>query len=246
MTRTATAPGRQRRALSLDGGGATAHVRVLLAHEHRLLGESMADALRVAGMDMTALVWDGHDVVLQAERTAPDVVVLRPDLPRLHGRDVCRMLKARGTVQAVMVVDDHPDLDRLFEWVTSGVDGYVCLSAGLDAITDAVRRVLEGEMVLPSGLLRDLLQRLVTHRREVDHARSRLDQLTRREREVLELLALGSSQGAVARTLGISVNTVRTHVQNMLSTLEVHSRLEAVTLALSSGWLDTPQMAEVP
>lgn len=213
-------------------------VRVLLAHEHRLIGEALADVMAVEGLEVAALVSDGRDAVLQADRVSPDVVVLRPDLPRLAGLEVCRRIRASGSARGVVVLDDDHDIERLLQWVKAGADGYVPLAEDLDDVVDAVRRVADGEMVLPPDLLRGLLQRLVVHRREADRAWGRLEQLTRREREVLEQLALGVDQGQVADTLGISTHTVRTHIQNILGTLQVHSRLEAVTLALTSGWLE--------
>lgn len=216
----------------------TPPVRVMIAHEHRLVGESLADALLAEGLQVVAVTSDGRDAVLQAERATPDVVVLRPDLPRLHGHDVCRHMKATDTAGAVMVLDDEPSVDHVFEFVMSGADGYVSQSDDLQVIVDGLRKAASGEMVLPPSLLRGLMERLVAHQREVTDAQARVQELTPREREVLELLVTGASREALAENLGISVNTVRTHIQNILGRLGVHSQLAAVTLAITSGWLD--------
>jgi len=113
--------------------------------------------------------------------------------------------------------------------------GYVTKESGLDQLVEATRAVHRGETRVPSKMLGPLLGRLIHRQRDEDEAMRKLSRLTRREREVLALMMRGADNAVIAQALTISPETARTHIQNILGKLGLHSRLEAVAFASGNG-----------
>lgn len=210
-------------------------VRLVLADPRRLIREAVAEAMRLDhDIDVVATAGDARAVVLQADRTKPDVVALTGVLV---GRlaPVCTTLRQIDPRPRVLVIDGAPDDKALLEAIEAGVDGYLTTTSGLDAVADAVRGLARGESVVPPFMLGPLLRRLIDGQREAASASERLVALTPREREVLALLVDGLDDERMARQLVISPETARTHVQRILRKLDVHSRVEAITMVAQSG-----------
>lgn len=125
----------------------------------------------------------------------------------------------------------------LLEVLDAGANGYLTRDAPLAELIRATRAVHGGETLVPPKMLGPLLSSLLRRKRDQDRAFERLARLTVREREVLALLAQGSDNDGIARALVISPQTARTHIQNILGKLEVHSRLEAAAFVTRSGLL---------
>lgn len=212
---------------------------VLVTHEHLLMRECLADTL-AAEPDLTvvAATGDGRHAVLDAQRTAPDIVILRPSLPRLSAVAACEQIKRTVDGTHVLVLADREEPALLLEAVEAGADGYVTFGGGIDKLVSAMRRIHRGETVVPPLLLGSLLRDLIVRRRAAHRSLQRFIDLTGREKEVLGLLVAGCDRDAIAAELGISPETSRTHIQNLIGKLGVHSRLEATALAVTSGWTE--------
>ena len=167
--------------------------------------------------------------------TPPPVVLLDASLAEGAVQHPCAEVKTYAPASKVVVIDDHPQPPVLLAAVRAGADGYVTRDEPLDAVVDAVRRVSAGEARVPTRMLAGLLRDLSAQQRQSETAMALLMKLTRREKEVLELLVDGCDHEAVADILTISPQTARTHIQNVLSKLGVHSRLEAAALAVEHG-----------
>lgn len=212
---------------------------VLVTHEHRLLRDCLVEAFTAQDdLRVVAQTGDGRDAVLDAQRTCPGIVLLRPVLPRLPVTDACTAIKQAVASSRVLVIADDDDSTLLLETIEAGADGYVSLTGDLDDLLAAVRRVGRGETVVPPLLLGHMLRQLILRRRRTERTFQRFLDLTPREKEVLSLLVEGCDQETVAAELFISAQTARTHIQNLISKLGVHSRLEAAALAVTNGWLD--------
>jgi DNA-binding NarL/FixJ family response regulator len=133
----------------------------------------------------------------------------------------------------VLGVDE--DCRRLVDLLDAGANGYLTREAPLAELIDATRAIHRGETLIPPRMLGPLLSALLHRRKEQDHAHDRLSRLTRREREVLALLASGADNESIAGVLVISPQTARTHIQNILGKLSVHSRLEAAAFVTQNG-----------
>jgi DNA-binding NarL/FixJ family response regulator len=138
----------------------------------------------------------------------------------------------------VIVFSGQEDERVLLEAMEAGASGYLSKEAPLADLINAARAVHRGEALVPPRMLGALLQRIIHRRRERDEALKRMTNLTRREREVLGFLALGADNDMIAQRLVISPETARTHVQNVLGKLHVHSRLEAAAFVTQNGILD--------
>lgn len=216
-----------------------APTRVLLADPLHLVRETLAGALRDDGaIEIVGEVSAGREAVRTTVRLRPDVAVLRAALPGLSGPDACRAIGQAGVGTQVIIVDDAATIEGALAAVEAGATGYVALDGDLDGFVEDLHRAAGGETILPPRMLGRLLRRLIIVRRQRSRMLERYLRLTPREREVLTLLVSGCDQDTVATRLVISPETARSHIQSVLTKLEVGSRHEAVALAVHQGWVD--------
>ena len=180
--------------------------------------------------------------VADAERLVPDVTVLH--FEGTVGIDVCATMKAAETPTRVLVIAMTEGPQQLMSAVEAGADGFVAVENGLVDVLAAVRQLYAGQAWIPPAMLGTLLGDLIHRRRAENTAAERIGRLSRRELEVLAGLADGTDPRVIAERMFLSPNTVRTHVQNLMQKLEVHSRLEAVRVAMDAGVLGTQRHNE--
>jgi DNA-binding NarL/FixJ family response regulator len=214
-------------------------IRILVADGHSLFRESVIVVLRAEqDLAIVADARDGDQLATEISLARPDVVILDLNLPGCDGVHAVRLVKEHASDCRILALADHEDQRALLEVVEAGASGYLTKDCPLAELIDATRAVARGEIVIPRWMLGTLLSHLVRRRRERDEALRRMSRLTRREREVLALLTDGADNEAIAEKLFISPETARTHVQNLLGKLEVHSRLEAAAFVVGNGILD--------
>ncbi len=219
--------------------GAPGPVRILIGDGHSLFREALSAALAVEpGLEVVSEARDGIEAVAEAERTSPEVAVLDSELPNCDGVRATRLIRDRVVGCRVVLLAAEEDLQTLADAVHAGVNGYLTKASPLGELVEAIRAVHRGDTLVPARMLGGLLQRLLQQRRAHDAAARRLARLTPREREVLTLLAQGGDNDSIARVLVISPQTARTHIQNVLVKLGVHSRLEAAAVAIQNGLVD--------
>jgi two-component system, NarL family, nitrate/nitrite response regulator NarL len=200
-----------------------------------LFADAIAAAMGDDGLDVAGSVRDGAGAIEFLERESVDVVLMDIGLPDRSGLAVARDILERWPDTKVLAVTALDDPRAADDAMRMGFAGYVTKDTSVERFTASVRAVMEGQVVLP--------RRLVSGGRQVDMSDGfalLVDQLTPREHEVLALLVQGADGGEIARRLGISRNTVRTHVQSILTKLQVHSRLEAATLAVRHRLVPIP------
>lgn len=139
-----------------------------------------------------------------------------------------------------LVLHNDSDVAVLTACLEAGASGFHTKDLSLDELGAALDAMLRGEAVIPRLMLGGLLKDLIHRRRQDDAADERYGRLTRREREILVIVAAGGDRDDIARTLFISPQTARTHIQNVLTKLDVHSRLEAANFAVEHGYADAP------
>jgi DNA-binding NarL/FixJ family response regulator len=218
---------------------AGSEVRVLLADGHSLFREALITAL--AGESDLAVVGearDGLEAVAEAARTSPHVAVLDADLPNGDGVRAAWLIRDRVPDCRIVILSSDEDAEVLTSAVEAGAHGYLTKASPLTDLVEAIRSVHRGDTLVPARMLGSLLERLINRRQAHDEAMRRLSRLTSREREVLNLLAQGGDNDSIAQSLVISPQTARTHIQNVLVKLGVHSRLEAAALAIRNGVMD--------
>ncbi|MFL5737416.1 MAG: response regulator [Actinomycetota bacterium] len=216
-------------------------IRVLLADEHSLFREAMRIALETAAdMHVEAEAKNGDDAVAEAERTRPQLALIDSALKDVDGIQTTRMIRDGVPSCQVLVLSSEPDERTLARAIEAGANGYLTKAAPLSELLRAARAIADGETVIPKEMLGPLLATLIGGRNQRERAFERVNRLTRREREVLSLLADGADNHAIAATLVISPQTARTHIQNVLTKLGVHSRLEAAAFARDRRMLIEP------
>ncbi len=198
-----------------------------------------AQAIRVAledlGEEVLDVVTTGGEAVASVRRTKPDIVLMDIALPDQSGLTVGRAILEEWPDAKIIALTALSDRAAVEEALRIGFRGYITKNTPVAQFVNSLQSVLDGHIVLPHRLG-------PTGERSVaeDEVALLADQLTSREREVLGLLVEGADGLTVATKLGISRNTVRTHVQNILMKLQVHSRLEAATFAVRHRLVQVP------
>jgi DNA-binding NarL/FixJ family response regulator len=213
-------------------------VRLLLADEQCLFREAVRTVLEKTGkFVVVAEAADGREAVAVAIDAQPDVALVTADLP-VDGVDVTRAIKDQVPDCRILVLAAREDQDTLLEALEAGASGYLTRESPLSELIEAARLVHRGDILVPPRMLGGLLARLIVRHREEKEASRRVALLTRREKEVLGLLAGGAGKNAIAKALVISPETARTHVQNILEKLGVHSQHEAAAFVRQNGFLE--------
>jgi len=215
------------------------NVRILIADEQALFREAVRMILSTeADFDVVAEAGTGFNSVAEAERTRPTVAIVDSRLPGGGVSRTTREIRDRVPECKVLWLSGQDHQRGLLEAVEAGASGYVTKESALSELIEAVRAVVRGETIIPPLMLGSLLANLMGRRRDLDQAFERISRLTPREIQVLRLLVDGADNEGIGRALLISPQTARTHVQNVLAKLQVHSRLEAAAFVTQRGMLD--------
>jgi DNA-binding NarL/FixJ family response regulator len=198
--------------------------KTLIVDDHRLFAEVLRASLEDLGLDLLPPASDGAEAMIALRTRAPELVLIDLGLPDINGLELGRRMLAERPGLKMVVVTALPDMDAVTEAIRLGFSGYVTKDTPLLQFLASVRSVLDGQVVVTHRPAPELT--LVE-----DGEAFLLQQLTRRERDVLALLMEGAGAADIAGRLSVSRNTVRTHVQNILMKLQVHTRLQAVAFA---------------
>ncbi len=213
-------------------------LKVLVASEDRLFRETMSIALeQEPDLVVVAEAADGDAAIAAAATLDAEVVVLSAGLPGFEGARPSCLLKDHAPECRIVVLADVQDQGLLTDGLGCGASGYLTKDCSLSELVEAIRGVARGEVLVPPTMLGPLLSELIERRDDHEQAVLKLAALSPRERQVLGLVARGMKASAIAETLVISVETARTHVQNTLTKLGVHSRLEAASFVIEYGLL---------
>ncbi len=220
----------------------TTVITLLICDDHRLLTDALVN---IVGFDdgiklVADPVDNGQDAIALCAEHRPDVVMMDIDLRGdLDGIEATRRIKRVSPLTNVVVVSGQRRPTVLVEAVEAGAAGFLDKNTAVDDLLATIRAAAAGEVLVDPAVLASLLPRLAAERQSTQDVNARLARLTAREREVLGLMAAGCRNDAIAARLVISTPTVRTHAQNILLKLGVHSQLEAVALAARNSQLPT-------
>ena len=215
-------------------------IRVLLVDDHQLLTDSLA---RVLGGEADMVVVGVAGSVAQARKLAHermDVVLMDYRLPDGTGADATRSIKERWPTARVVMLTAVQDDETVLESIQAGADGYLTKDRAADDVVQAVRAAYAGETLLPRSVIVEIARRVAAAKDRGDD-RKMIEPLTPRELEVLRALTDGLSTPEICERLYIAPNTLRTHVQNIMGKLRVHSKLEAVAFALKNRLVEPPR-----
>lgn len=209
--------------------------RVLLADDHPIYRDGLRLMLDSTGkVEVVGAAPDGATAVEMAARLRPDVVVMDLQMPRLGGVDATRRILAARPETGVLVLTMHEDDESVFAAMLAGARGYLVKGADQHEILRAVSAVAGGEVIFGpalAGRVADYFARIAS----APPPGEPFPQLTARERDVLELIALGLPNPAIAERLGLSPKTVRNNVSTVFAKLQVADRAEAILRARDAG-----------
>lgn len=220
-------------------------IKVLIVDDQRTFGEALQLALgREKDLRIVDVVTDGGSAVRAVEQHHPDVVLMDVVMPGMSGIEATRRIKESEPEAQVLILSGYEDEFLLARAVQAGALGMLRKTQAVVDIGRAVRAANKGKPLHDDAEIEGALRRL-RHRRAQDASDvARLARLTPREREILQGLAERRANGELARELGMSPYTLRTHVQNILTKLGVHSKLEALVLAIHHGVVSTVEIGE--
>jgi two-component system, NarL family, response regulator LiaR len=210
-------------------------IRVLIVDDHAVVRGGLRTFLDLQDeIEVVAEAEDGDGAVSAVERLRPDVVLLDLVMPRGGGLPAIRQIRERSPATRVIVLTSFLDDDKLFPAVRAGAAGYLLKDVQPDELVTAIRKVAAGEALLHPAAAARLMAELAADGERRD-ARTLL---TNREREVLELVARGMPNKLIARELGISEKTVKTHMSNVLAKLGLTDRTQAALYAVREGLVE--------
>ncbi|MGC8626976.1 MAG: response regulator [Acidimicrobiales bacterium] len=215
-------------------------IRVLVADDQALFRRGISVVLGASSdIDVVGEAADGEEAVSKAEELVPDVVLMDVRMPVMGGIEATRRVKRLLPATKVLMLTVSDEDEDLFESVKAGASGYLLKEIAIVEVAETVRAAVRGQSPVSPSMtsallaeLRDLSSR-VTERNDMGPAG-----LTGREVQVLRLIARSKSNKDIASALGISENTVKNHVRNILEKLHLHSRMEAATYAWRRHLLD--------
>ena len=207
-------------------------MKILIADDHALFRDSLRSLLEAHGFELLGEARNGREAVELARKLNPDVVLMDLSMPEMDGLAATKLISAEQPDVKVVILTASDEDSKLFEAIKSGAQGYLLKNLESEEFFSLLEGVKRGEPALTPALARKLLQEFARPA-QASAPQQDPDALTDREREVLELLVNGvTSNRRLAKQLGVSENTVKFHVRNILDKLRLHNRAEVVGYAL--------------
>jgi NarL family two-component system response regulator LiaR len=214
----------------------TDKIRVVIADDHIVVREGTRELLEKAGdLEIVGEAGDGEEVVRLVKELKPDVIILDVAMPRLSGIEAARQCKAISPKTAVLILTAYEYDQYIFALLEAGADGYLLKDVPSQRLIEAVRAVHAGELVLHPVAARKAQKYFLGAGGK--HHEPRVQLLTDRETEVLQLMARGHSNPQIASELKLSRRTVQSHLRNIFNKLKADSRTQAVIAGLKKGYL---------
>ena len=208
-------------------------IRVIVADDHHLVRQGIRALLeRADDIEVVGEAADGQEAIELVQRLNPDVLVVDIAMPRLDGTQATERVRALGVATQVVILSMHSDETLVRQTLRSGAKGYLLKQSVTEELLLAVRAAVRGEIYLSPAISAPLLDEFLALQTE---ERRPFDLLTPREREVLQLIAEGHTNTAIARMMNVTVKTVEKHRTSLMSKLRVHDVAGLVRVAIKQG-----------
>lgn len=218
-----------------DEGHAPKPIRVLLVDDHRILREGVRALLAdEPGIDVVGEAEDGESAIAQADRLAPDVILMDMVMPRLGGLEATARIKQLHPGIMILIMSMHDNDEYVQQVIKAGASGYVLKGVAADDLVRAIKAVRDGAPFVDPAIAAKLVEDYV-HRVRGELPDDPGQLLTPREQEILKLVADGQSNHEIAARLYLSKKTVETHRANIMRKLDLHDVTELIKYALRRG-----------
>lgn len=206
-------------------------VKIIVYEDNTTLRESLSSLLSLEGnYRLVASYADCRDVAAQVKEADPDVVLMDIDMPEVNGIEAVKRIRAFNNRVQIIMLTVFDDNNHVFEAMYAGANGYLLKKYVSDKLIGAIREVLDGGAPMSPSIARMVISNMQQPSPQVAENDY---QLTQREKETLQLLSKGNSFKLIAAELGISIDTVRTHIKRIYDKLHVRSQIEAVSKAIN-------------
>ena len=207
-------------------------IRLMLADDHRMLREGLRRSMIDQGFDVVGEARDGEEAIRLAEELRPEVILMDVTMPEVDGVEATRQIRASQPDIKIVMLTMHADQDVLTSAIRAGASGYLVKDCSTEEIASAVRMAVSGETAISPQLAASMLDEV----RRLDRPSNDEERIvTRREEEVLQLIADGCSTPEVAEKLYISQKTVKNHLASIYQKLDARDRTQAVLQAVRMG-----------
>ncbi|MDC2867145.1 MULTISPECIES: response regulator [unclassified Bacillus (in: firmicutes)] len=214
-------------------------IRIMIVDDQSLVRDGLAMLLNLRPeLEVVGTASDGEEAVQNAEQFQPEIILMDIRMPRANGVEGTRLIRERFPHIKVLMLTTFNDSELIFEALEQGASGYLLKDMATDTIVQAILTVHAGGVVLPQDMTAEIVKEL--KRAKVDsiaeqHAPKQIEQLTEREVEVLRELGYGLNNKEIAEKLFITEGTVKNHVSNIISKLELRDRTQAAIFAVRYG-----------
>jgi DNA-binding NarL/FixJ family response regulator len=210
-------------------------ITIFLADDHAVLRDSLQFLLGAqADFTVVGVAGNGRDAVQQVAQLRPDVAILDIAMPEMNGIEAARQIRQVCSSTQVIILSMHRTPEHISQALQAGAQGYLVKESASDEVIEAVRAVHAGKRYMSQGLSDVAIEYYVSLHRD-DAVRSRLDSLTAREREILQLLAEGRSSPEIADLLSLSPRTVDSYRSRIMQKLDIHHLPGLVRFAIQHG-----------
>lgn len=205
---------------------------IVIADDHVMMREGIKQLLEFDGsIKVIGEAGDGIECLKVLENTIPDVLLLDINMPHMNGLEVLKEIKKRRIDLGVLILTVHNEVEYLVKAVDIGVDGYILKDSESSELKKAIESVINGDKYIQPSLIPGLNSRLINR----DSDKDKLEQLTKRELEVLILIANGMFNKEIAIELNISERTVKNHISNIFKKIDVADRTQAAVFAIKNN-----------
>lgn len=210
------------------------NITTMIVDDHELIREGIKQLLELEEeIDVVAQTGDGEEAITMAMEYSPDIILLDINMPRMNGIDVLRRLKDLGLKSKVIMLTIHKDREYLLETMKIGANGYVLKDSDAEGLVRAIKDVRNGKTYIQPSIASLLVDDISNE--ESNKSVLKVNSLTKREYEVLTLIAEGLSNKDIADKLYISEKTVKNHVSSIFKKIEVNDRIQAAIFAFKNN-----------
>lgn len=207
-------------------------VKVMIADDHSMIREGLKQLLELEGdFEVVAEACDGLECLDKLASVIPDILLLDINMPNMNGLEVLQKLKEKKIKVKVLVLTVHNEVEYLLKAVDIGVNGYLLKDSESAELKKAILAVVSGEDYIQPSLIPALNSKMIDRNKD----NVKIESLTRREMDVLKLLAVGMYNKEVAEQLDISERTVKNHVSNIFKKINVTDRTQAAVFAIRNN-----------
>lgn len=208
-------------------------MRVLLAEDHQIVRQGVRGLLEKAGHEVVGEASDGQEAVKLARTLFPDIAVLDVAMPRLNGLDTAREIRSLSPKTRTILLTMYTDKAYILQAMKVGAKGYVVKTEAADDLIRAIREIARGEIYLSPSIANSFVGAYL------DDSQLPADSLTRRERQVLHLIAEGNTTKEIAHQLNVSFKTAESHRSHLMRKLDLHDIAGLVRYAIQKGIIRT-------